>query len=118
MFERFGKSFSIVDKGLTFDGELNCKGKLIVNGTIKGKLIGETVVIGEGGSVYADVEAVHISIGGTFQGNLIASALLVIMSTGNCSGNFRCKKLVLEPGGILNGDVNCPEPDIKASGEK
>jgi len=101
------ENFSILDKNVTFEGTLSSKGKLIIRGTIKGSLIGETVVISEGGAVYADVKAGSVTVGGTFEGSLRAMNELIVLSSGNCQGKIVCKDLVIEPGGILNADVKC-----------
>ncbi len=107
MFIKKSNDFSIIDTGLTIEGDVCCKGKLIVKGTLKGKLKGETVIIAKNGAVYAEMTAADISIGGVFEGTLRSTQKLVILSSGNCSGCVNCQILVLESGGILNADVNC-----------
>lgn len=101
------ENISIIDKGLTVDGAVSCKGKLIIRGAVKGTLVGETVIIAEKGEVCADTKATNITIGGTFEGELTASGELTILSTGSCSGRIVCKNFMVEAGGILNGSVTC-----------
>jgi cytoskeletal protein CcmA (bactofilin family) len=102
-----GKDFSIIDTGLTVDGTVSCKGKLVIKGTVKGVLEGETVIIAKEGAAYSDTKVSSITIGGKFEGNLRASDELVLLSTGNCSGKVVCKDLVVEAGGLLNAEVSC-----------
>jgi len=97
----------MVEKGLTIDGSVSFKGQLIVKGAIKGTLTGEHVVIEEGGVVAADTRAAFFTIGGTFNGKLTVSGKLVLLSTGNCSGIIECQEVEMEPGAVLNGEVNC-----------
>jgi cytoskeletal protein CcmA (bactofilin family) len=99
------QDFSIIDKELTVDGTIHTRGRLIVKGVVKGTIIGETIVIAEEGSVYADVKVASITIGGTFEGELRALKELVILATGKCSGKVVCKDLVVETGAILNAQV-------------
>ncbi len=99
------EDFSIVAKGLTIDGTVSCKGKLMIKGTVKGKLDAETVIIAEEGSVYANTKVGSISIGGIFEGEIEASDQLIVCSTGKCSGKVTCKDLVVEEKGILNAAV-------------
>jgi cytoskeletal protein CcmA (bactofilin family) len=101
------KKLSIVEKGLTIDGAVSFKGQLIVKGTIKGTLIGDHVVIEEDGLVVADTQVAFITVGGAFRGKLTVSGKLVLLSTGNCSGIFECQEMEMEPGAVLNGEVNC-----------
>ncbi len=101
------KVFSIIDKGLTVEGALSSKGQLVIKGTVKGSLEGDTVVIAEEGAAYIEAKTVRMTIGGLFEGRLEASEELVILSTGKCSGTVVCKNLVIEAGGILNAEVSC-----------
>lgn len=101
------KDFSLIDKNLTIDGTVRCKGRLIINGTVKGKLIGENVIIAKDGAVFADATAVSISIAGKFDGSIRETKEVVILSTGICSGSVQCNSLVLDAGGVLNADVEC-----------
>lgn len=99
------KDFSIIDKELTVDGTIHTRGRIIVKGVVKGTVIGESIVIAEEGSVYADVKVASMTIGGTFEGDLRALKELVILATGKCSGKVVCKDLVVETGAILNAQV-------------
>lgn len=98
-------AISIIDKGLTINGSVSSKGKLIIKGKVKGSVIGETVVIAEEGEVFADSTVTHMTVGGRYDGELKASEELVILQTGNCSGKVVCKDLVVEAGGKLNADI-------------
>ena len=101
------KDFSIIDRALCVDGTLDTKGKLIVKGTVRGTLAGETVIIAKEGTVYADVRVASMTIGGVFEGRIEATEELVVLATGNCSGKVVCRDFVVEAGGILNAEVTC-----------
>ena len=97
----------IVEKGLTIDGSVSFRGQLIVNGAVKGTLAGDHITISEEGVVAAETRASFVTIGGIFRGRLTVSGKLVLLSTGICSGNIECRDMELEPGGTLNGKINC-----------
>jgi cytoskeletal protein CcmA (bactofilin family) len=101
------KNFSIIDEGFTVDGTVTGKGRLVIKGTVKGMVTGDSVVIAEEGAVYADARAKEITIGGTFDGQVDAEKTLIILSTGKCSGEVKCHDLVVEAGGSLNANVTC-----------
>jgi cytoskeletal protein CcmA (bactofilin family) len=101
------KEFSIIDNDLTVEGILSSKGKLVVKGTVRGQLDGETVIIAKEGAVYAETKVSSMTVAGIFEGNVKASEELVILSTGKCSGRVVCKDLVIEAKGILNAQVSC-----------
>jgi cytoskeletal protein CcmA (bactofilin family) len=99
------KDFSIIDKDLLVEGTLSCKGNLIIRGTVRGRLDGETVIIGKEGAVYAKTKVSSLTVGGLFEGEIDASHELIILSTGKCSGKVVCNNLVIEANGKLNARV-------------
>ena len=101
------KSISIIDQGAIIDGTFSCKGRLVINGTVKGTLHGDIITIAKEGAIYADTKAVSLTVGGIFEGKIEGADELIILSTGNCSGKIVCKDLVVEAGGILNAEVTC-----------
>lgn len=101
---------SIIDKGLTIDGVISSQGRLIIKGTVKGTINGDIVVIAREGAVYADTKAARMTVGGEYRGELLASEELIVLETGNCSGKIVCRDLVVEVGGILNGNIACVPP--------
>ena len=98
---------SIIEKRFTVEGTVSWKGMLLVKGTVKGKLLGDSMIITEEGAVYAETEVKRLSIGGVFEGIARASSGLTLLSTGNCKGKIICRDLVVEEGGILNAEVVC-----------
>jgi cytoskeletal protein CcmA (bactofilin family) len=106
--------FSILDRGLVFEGTLSCKGKVLIKGTVKGTLEGEFITIGEEGAVYAETTAHSMTIGGKFEGKVEAAEKLIVLATGSCDGTVVCKDLVVESGGILNAQVTrlAPSPAV------
>ena len=105
-----GNKFSIIDIGMTVDGSVVGNGNLVVNGTVKGTLSGESVVISEEGHIAADTQARTMTVGGRFEGRVETSGQLVILSTGKCSGEIICGDLVVEAGGRLDAKVSCQGP--------
>ena len=101
------KKFSIIDEGFTVDGTVTGKGRLVIKGIVKGSVSGDNVVIAEEGAVYAEARANMMTIGGTFDGQVDVNKELIILSTGKCSGQVKCKDLVVEAGGQLNATVAC-----------
>jgi cytoskeletal protein CcmA (bactofilin family) len=107
ILQRPQKKLSIVEKGLTIDGSVSFEGQLVINGTVKGSLVGDHILITEEGVVMAETRASFITIAGTYRGRLTVSGKLILLSTGTCSGNIVCQDMELEPGGVLNGEIRC-----------
>jgi len=109
-------NISIFDNELRLKGVFSFKGKLIIKGSFEGTIAGENLIIAEEGVVLAEINAESVTIGGRFEGYITALNEVVILSTGICTGKISCKSLVVETGGLLNGDIRCtkdlnPEPE-------
>ncbi|MCP4116835.1 MAG: polymer-forming cytoskeletal protein [Desulfobacteraceae bacterium] len=100
-------NLSIIDRELKIDGSIVSRGKLIIKGSLRGAIEGETVIIAEDGDVHSDARVTSMTIGGSFEGDIYASKELIILSTGSCAGKVECKDLIVENGGILNAEVTC-----------
>jgi len=96
---------SIIDKGLTVEGEIASQGKLIIKGTMNGTLKGDSVIIAEGGYVKAEMTARAITVSGMFEGDIKATEQLMILSTGKCSGKITCKQLIVEAGAVIQAEI-------------
>lgn len=112
------KNLSIIDKDLVLDGSISSKGNLVIRGKVQGNLVGEKVIIAEDGSVLADVEVSSLTVGGVFEGEIIASKELIILSTGSCTGTIRCNSLTVESGGLLNANVTFLSTDGRVLNKK
>lgn len=105
-----GNKFSIIDKGMTVDGSVAAKGNLVVKGTVKGTLNGDSVVISEEGRIAAETHARTMTVGGAFEGRVETSGQLIVLATGSCTGEIVCGDLVVEAGGRLDARVTCAGP--------
>jgi cytoskeletal protein CcmA (bactofilin family) len=109
---------SIIDKDCSFEGTVNVGGKLIVAGTLKGTISGKSVVTVEGSRVEAKAKVQTMIVGGQFQGEVVVSESMRIVSTGVFSGSMACRNFTLDAGGKLDGrvkpldakEVSGPEP--------
>ena len=99
------KQLSIIDADTVIDGTVSFDGRLVVRGTVRGHLEGHEAVISEEGAVYADTRVVHLTVNGTFDGNLWATGELHVLMNGKCHGRVTCSNLVVEAGGVLNAEV-------------
>ena len=110
-------NISIFDSELRLKGVFSFKGRLIIKGSFEGTIAGEDLVIAEEGVVLAEINAENIAIGGQFEGYITALNEVGSLSTGICTGKISCKSLVVETGGLLNGDIRCTK-DLDMESEK
>ncbi len=116
--ENKNTNISIFDSELRLKGAFSFKGRLIMKGSFEGSIKGENLIIAEEGIVLAEITADNVTIGGQFEGYLTALNEVVVLSTGICSGKISCKSLVVETGGLLNGDIRCIKDTDTEPGEE
>jgi len=104
---------SFIGAKTDFQGELNVKGTLRVDGRIDGRLNAECVILSETAVVKGEVMAKKIIVGGKVEGILRAQEILEINSTGKVLGNMFTNKISVTEGGELNGKI-----EMKKDGKK
>jgi len=91
----------------SIDGNMEFKGTLRVDGTVKGKISSNsgTVVIGEKAVVNAEVFVNVAVIMGELNGTIDAKERVEVYPPGRVGGDIHAPVISIEPGGIFNG--NC-----------
>ena len=88
----------------SFDGKLE-GANITLQGRFRGDLKASGLVrILEGSDVNAKVEATTVEIGGKFEGDVHAESLR-LLGPARASGTFRAKKLSVEEGSQLDGEL-------------
>lgn len=83
--KRNSNTLSIIAEGIDFTGEINTEGNIHIDGTVKGSIKANEVVVGPKGE---------------FDGEIIADMLVV---NGNIKGKFNIKNLYVRKEGLLQG---------------
>ena len=99
-----GMITTVFGKDTDFDGELEFKKSLQIDGKFKGEISsGGYLVIGEGAVVEANIKAKTVIIMGTVKGNIEAQSKLEIHEKGKLFGNIRTAKLRIADGVVFEG---------------
>ncbi len=93
---------TIISKDLKIEGDVVSLGLIEIEGKIKGKIKGNSVVIREGGLVEGFIIADFLSIKGVFEGDVSAQNISV-SSKGKISGNIEYGSLFVEDGASVEG---------------
>jgi len=95
---------TIIGKGSVIEGTLEVEGEIRIDGTVKGKISStESLTIGNGGIVEADLNTKVAVIGGNVIGNVFASEKIELQSKARVQGDITTKNLVVEEGAIFHG---------------
>ncbi len=97
---------SIIAQGCKFDGKVEVRGTLRIEGEYKGTIgTPESLVIGKTGVVHANVTVKNAIIGGQLFGNIKAENKIELQSGSHVEGDIKTKRLVIDEGVFFEG--NC-----------
>lgn len=103
---------TIIGKDSTITGTIDVKGPLRIDGRVKGQVnSSDTVTVGAGGDIEAEINCKVATISGKVTGNVIASEKVELQAKAEISGDLKTKSLVIEQGAIFCGSCNMKEGD-------
>ncbi len=102
---------SIIDTKMTVTGELSFSGKARIDGTVKGNIKGEHLILSESGRVIGDISASSLVCHGTIEGNSTVN-LFNARKSSCIHGRIEAASLTVEPGAELNGDIKVATRDL------
>ncbi len=107
---------TIIGKDSVITGTIDVKGPLRVDGKIKGQVnCSDTVTVGIGGELEAEVNCRNASISGKVMGNIIATEKVELQAKAEIDGDLKTKSLVIEQGAIFSGSCHMKAQDLAAN---
>jgi cytoskeletal protein CcmA (bactofilin family) len=96
----------VVGRGISLHGTINDAERLVVEGTVEATMIraAELSVI-HGGVFKGEIEVEEAEIAGTIDGVITARTSLIVRASGSVMGRARCRRLQVEDGGQLTGQI-------------
>ena len=110
-----GELQALLGQGADFQGKLTFKGRIRVDGNLRGEVFSEGVlIIGPSAVVEADIEVGTLIIrGGVLRGNTKATRLVEIYAPSRVYGDIHAPQLYMDKGVVFEG--NCTMLDDKSS---
>ncbi len=101
---------SIIGPGMRVIGDCETEGTLRIEGTVEGTVrAGKAVVIGKDGVILGDVFTQDAVVGGRVSGTVVAESRLELQATCLVEGEIRARRIKLDEGGRINGNVQTGE---------
>lgn len=95
---------TVVGVGARLDGNVVSAGSLRIDGQVKGQINADgDVVLSAQSSVEATINAANVAVAGRFKGDLVVKGKVELARGGRVDGNINAKALVIQEGGIFNG---------------
>src|SRR6266699_1530885 len=102
-----GEFAGFMDRTVRLEGTLEFTGTFRLDAQVRGNIISsQTLVLGEAARVEGQIEGNHVVISGRFDGVIFAKGRVEIQTKGIVTGEIHTPCLVIEPGGIFDGQCH------------
>jgi cytoskeletal protein CcmA (bactofilin family) len=99
-----GEITTLLGRGASFEGKLTFEGTVRIDGRFKGEVFtDDTLVIGEGAIVEAQLEVGEVIVQGTVIGNIVAKRSIEIHAPGRVKGDLHTPSLQIDKGVMFEG---------------
>lgn len=97
---------TVIGNNITIDGEISGDDTVVVQGTVKGRVAVDQVVVEADGAVDGDVEVRHIEIFGQLTGNVVARERVDIKPDGKVTGDLKAPRIQIAEGARFKGHID------------
>ncbi|MAB94508.1 MAG: hypothetical protein CMC98_00220 [Flavobacteriales bacterium] len=114
------EAINTIGAGTVVTGDVQSKGDIRVDGSLKGSLnTSGKVVLGKEGVIEGDVLCNSADISGTIKAKITVSQLLSLKATAKLNGDIITNKLSIEPGASFSGSCSMGAviKDLKDAGK-
>ncbi len=102
---------SFLDQGTVFEGKIVFSGEVRIDGHFKGEASAAgTLVIGENGTVEADLELRRLLVHGHFKGSVTAKERVDVSASGRIDGDVSAPCFSVAEGAQITGRIHMGEP--------
>ncbi|MGP4107996.1 bactofilin family protein [Virgibacillus sp. L01] len=110
---------TIIGQGTIIEGKIKHPSSLRIDGKIYGEVdCAGDVFIGKDGYVEPTIKGKNIIIAGEVNGDLYTSEKVHVQPSGKLSGSATTKGIIIDDGGVFNGESIIQDNDNKASSDK
>lgn len=96
----------VVGRGISLQGTVADAERLVVEGRVESQMIQAAELhVAQSGVFKGEVQVEDAEIAGEFDGTITARGNLIIRASGKVSGTVRCRKLTVDEGGQVSGQM-------------
>jgi cytoskeletal protein CcmA (bactofilin family) len=98
---------TVIGAGITIEGELTSDEDVIVQGTLRGRLVAKDAVsVDHGATVEADISGGPVSVAGSVTGNIASSDRVDLQNGAKVVGNVKATRITISDGAQFKGNVD------------
>src|SRR5437867_2731494 len=110
------REVTILGQGASLEGNIVSAGSLRIDGQIKGQINADgDVILSPQSQVDADIKSENATVAGKFKGNIVVKGTAELTRGGRVDGNITCKTLIVQEGGIFQGQSIMDQQAAQAS---
>ncbi len=99
-----GEINTLLGRGSEFEGKLTFEGTVRIDGTLRGEVFSDDVlIVGEGARVEAEIDVGEIIVQGAVVGNIRAKRSIELLTPGRVKGDLTTPSLQIDKGVIFEG---------------
>jgi cytoskeletal protein CcmA (bactofilin family) len=99
-----GEINTLLGRGSEFEGKLTFEGTVRIDGTLRGEVFSDDVlIVGEGARVEAEIDVGEIIVQGAVMGNIRAKRSIELLTPGRVKGDLTTPSLQIDKGVIFEG---------------
>ncbi len=103
---------SIIGTEMTIIGDISFEGKVRIDGNVEGNVMGDYLVLSNGGNINGDIEANVLVCHGQVDGNVKVQQLF-LKKDGAINGRLETNDLSVDSGGTLHGEIKAQDKDLQ-----
>jgi cytoskeletal protein CcmA (bactofilin family) len=102
---------ALLGRGSEFDGKLSFEGTVRIDGTFSGEITtNDTLIVGEGAKVHAEITCGTLVVHGDIVGNIHAADSVELHKPAKVKGDIATASLLIERGVLFQGNSKMEEP--------
>lgn len=111
------RGISMLADGCTFIGRMFLQGESRIGGKVEGAVLSDGhLTIEESAQMKGEVTGVSVHLNGAVEGRVRVSDVLHVSSTGRVKGEIFAKRLIVDDGGRIEGQLSAFEGDEATKG--
>ncbi|MEC8024969.1 MAG: polymer-forming cytoskeletal protein [Myxococcota bacterium] len=105
---------ALLGRGSEFEGKLTFEGTVRIDGKFIGEILSnDTLIIGEGARVQAEIDVANVIVYGDVDGNVRAMNSCELHSPARLTGNITAPALVIDQGVVFDGNCSMTKPESR-----
>ncbi len=108
----------VIGRGIQVKGQIGACKTLVVEGELDASVEVQTLLLLEGGLFKGTAVVEYAELAGRLEGKLTVQGKLHLKSSARASGEIRYRRIVIEDGGEISGDISVLPADKEASAPK